>query len=208
MLFEKMKALEELLKLFLKYQKELEAVKEYSKFTAQAQITEKLLSDIISDIEKIIEMKKVFKFKELKDGIKYGRIKKLYFSSKNLWWTHSEEDVEEVSRIGHIVETLRAKKMLADKDRSVGDELEARKILSLKYRDKKLGSTGEELVEINCPKRWLKEAERYSSQFGENGLEALMSAHHRNSLVIIDDWGEANVYFEYFVKKKYLSLVN
>jgi len=136
-------------------------------------------------------------FKELKQLIADDKVKTIYYSTKTVWWTHDEKDVEEA--------TIKGKKALS---RNIRKEIKPdipegqKKVLkahlqSLKDTPIPFDPFGSPLYKMDAPKEYIKQAEENPDHFGKHRLDSLMLGHHKNSTgKAFRNWQEVSSYID------------
>lgn len=96
--------------------------------------------------------------------IRIGRAKKIYFSGACLWWTHSEEDLQEATRRGREY-----RKAIAQKNEAA--------IINLHAQSDPLGNP---VKTYDKPGLWIKRSLSNPRHFGKHGIKAFIKTHHQN----------------------------
>ena len=111
----------------------------------------------------------------------------IYYSSGNLWWTHSEDDLKEATEIGGLVSEKRHERFLNDPEQKEEEKKRLAALLqTLKQHQEQYGHNIP-TDPWGCPlfmmkaKEWIEAAEQKPEHFGKYGLEAFMKTHHQNS---------------------------
>jgi hypothetical protein len=144
----------------------------------------------------------------VKADIESGKSKMIYFSSRTLWWSHLDSDVEEATKQG-LIETERRhnefmanpKNSQADKDKMAALKQQLSTIQGLKEGMGGHGlptdPTGAPLLQMDGCMKWISEAEAKPEHFGEFGLYAFMTTHHQNAQGNgFGDWSGVTAYLK------------
>lgn len=129
----------------------------------------------------------------IKFDIQMGVCKRIYVSSRTLWWTHREEDLIQATKLGRLRQKIKFKTLLKGPTLSMEDK---RRIKNLMDACKKaitpLDPDGAPLYINNDPMQFILDSEANAENYGRHGLAAFIKSHHKNSLQAFPDWESYN----------------
>lgn len=129
---------------------------------------------------------------QIKSDIESGKSTMIFYSAHTLWWTHSQEDLDEATISGKSAQAKWHEELM-----QFEMEEQAKKQLDFLFKmaanfSTPLDPSGSPLM-IAKAKAWIKAAEEKPDHFGKHQLLALISAHHQNCKEkIFTSWDEYN----------------
>ena len=136
--------------------------------------------------------------KQVKEDIKKGISKRVYYSTDSLWWTHLDSDVEEATEQGK--ECL--KKDIEDKLQNnripeAQKTLMKANLVRIDDSPTPLDPYGAPLYQIDPPSIWVDQAEKNPEHFGKHKTQALMKMHHQNcNGQLFRNWKDINEFID------------
>ncbi len=140
-------------------------------------------------------MKLKITLEQVKADIKSGKSTRIYYSTRTLWWTHLDSDVEEATKLGRIAMDEDGKKFMARTDVPESEKERYKKLKEMTNKSAvtiPLDPSGSTLFEMYDLMTWITEAEKKPEHFGKHGLLAFMKSHHQNCSKCYTKWEHYN----------------
>jgi hypothetical protein len=132
---------------------------------------------------------------QVREDIKSGKCKRIYYSSRTLWWTHLDSDVDEATKMGKIASDKAHEIFMERKDIPQSEKLRysnLREMANKSISTIPLDPTGSTLFQTDDLMDWITEAEKKPEHFGKHGLQAFMMSHHQNCNICFSGWDGYN----------------
>lgn len=120
---------------------------------------------------------------QVNEEIKAGNCKLIYFSSSNLWWTHSQDDVVASTVTGREQRMKLHEMMMKDPAIQPAEKEKMATLMRMVSNSAvttPLDPVGSPLFQMADPVKWMSEAAAKPAHFGRYKLEAFMKAHAQN----------------------------
>jgi len=132
---------------------------------------------------------------KVKDDIKSGKCKMIYYSETTLWWTHDPADLVDSTAMGKAYCLARHKVEMKSTKFTANEKARLKGLFWSFYNGNTppLDPIGQPAFQTDKIDHWMSEAEINPEIFGRNGLDAFMRMHHQNCQgKIFASWDEVN----------------
>lgn len=118
---------------------------------------------------------------QIKEDIKSGKCKTIYYSSQTLWWTHLEDDLKNATELGEKSQKETCEKLMNDPKVPEHD----RKRMEALYKSSRefsvpLDPSGSPLFEMHNPSEFVGRSEAEPDFFGKHKMDCFLKVHHQN----------------------------
>lgn len=135
--------------------------------------------------------------REMRIGTKF-----VWFSSGSLWWTHSEKDVSDATKLGYDYFQKELVKKVNSQLVSSNEKQALFKIRENINKKMPCDPVGFPLKKMNF-KTWMKNSLDAEELYGKHGLNAFLMTHHQNNKSFFTNkWDSVNNYIDKLISKK------